>query len=161
MSCGVGRKRSSDLTLLRLRQRPAVAALTWPLAWELSYVTGETLKRHTHKKRLALTLPFLSHFPPYSSTNPVRVCLLSTPQCSLSVTYKFSCQSFVSYPDSQECPYLSPYQPNLTHLSIFSSNTTYTSWNFPAPITFPVCISILLQLALLHWLHPVLYKMYF
>ena len=35
--CGVGRRRSSDLTLLWLWHRPAAAALIQPLAWELSY----------------------------------------------------------------------------------------------------------------------------
>ena len=47
MSCGVGHRRSSDLTWLWLWLwcRPAAAALTPPLAWELPYVVaGVALK---------------------------------------------------------------------------------------------------------------------
>ena len=45
MSCGVGRRHGSDLTLLWLRCRPAAAAPIRPLAWEPPYATGAALKR--------------------------------------------------------------------------------------------------------------------
>ena len=45
MSCGVGRRRSSDPTLLWLWHRLAAVAPMGPLAWELPYVTSAALKR--------------------------------------------------------------------------------------------------------------------
>ena len=50
MSCGVGRRCSSDSALLWLWCRPAATALIGPLAWELSYAQGAALKRHERKK---------------------------------------------------------------------------------------------------------------
>ena len=45
MSCGVGLRSSSDPTLLWLWGRPAAAArFNQPLAQELPYATGATLK---------------------------------------------------------------------------------------------------------------------
>ena len=38
MSCGVGRRRGSDLTLLWLWRRPAAIVPIQPLAWEPPYV---------------------------------------------------------------------------------------------------------------------------
>ena len=40
MSCGVGRRRGSDPTLLWLWRRPAATALIRPLAWEPPYAAG-------------------------------------------------------------------------------------------------------------------------
>ena len=40
VSCGVGRRRSSDPALLWLWCRPAATALIGPLAWEPPYVAG-------------------------------------------------------------------------------------------------------------------------
>ena len=45
MSCGVGRRRSLDPTLLWLWRRLAATALIQPLAWELPYAAGTTLKK--------------------------------------------------------------------------------------------------------------------
>ena len=45
MSCGVGRRRGSDLVLLWLWCRPAAAALIRPLAWEPPCAAGVALKR--------------------------------------------------------------------------------------------------------------------
>ena len=45
MSCGVGRRRGSNPVLLWLWPKPAAAALIGPLAWELPYAAGMTLKR--------------------------------------------------------------------------------------------------------------------
>ena len=45
MSCGVGRRRGSDLALLWLWRRLAAAALIRPLAWEPPCVVGGALKR--------------------------------------------------------------------------------------------------------------------
>ena len=50
MSCGVGRRRGSDLALLWLWRRLAAIALTKPLAWEPLYVTGMALKGQKDKK---------------------------------------------------------------------------------------------------------------
>ena len=49
-SCGVGLRRGSDLALLWLWCRPAVAAPIPPLAEELLYVTGEAVKRNQKNK---------------------------------------------------------------------------------------------------------------
>ena len=48
MSCGVGRRCSSDPALLWLWHRPAARALFRPLAWEPPYAASAALKRHTH-----------------------------------------------------------------------------------------------------------------
>ena len=45
MSCSVGQRLSLDLVWLWLWHRLAAAAPIRPLAWELSYATGATLKR--------------------------------------------------------------------------------------------------------------------
>ena len=50
MSCGVGRRRSSDLTLLWLWHRPVAAALIRPLAWEPPYATGAAQEKTKKKK---------------------------------------------------------------------------------------------------------------
>ena len=51
MSCGVGRRRGSDLELLWLWHRPAATAPNGPLAWEPPYVMAAALKRQKKKKR--------------------------------------------------------------------------------------------------------------
>ena len=51
MSCGVGRRRSSGLTLLWLWRRPKAAPLIQPLAWELQYAMGAAQKRKKKKKK--------------------------------------------------------------------------------------------------------------
>ena len=51
MSCGVGRRRSLDPALLRLRCRPAAVALIEPLAWEPPYASGVALKRQKDKQQ--------------------------------------------------------------------------------------------------------------
>ena len=54
MSCGLGRRHSSDPTLLWLWHRPAAAALIQPLAWELPYTTDAAdaaLKSQKQKKK--------------------------------------------------------------------------------------------------------------
>ena len=48
MSCGIGRRRSSDLALLWLWCRPAAAALIGPLAWEPPYAVGAALKKKNY-----------------------------------------------------------------------------------------------------------------
>ena len=50
MRCGVGHRHSSDPLLPWLWPRPAVAAPTQPLAWELPYTAGVALKRQKRKK---------------------------------------------------------------------------------------------------------------
>ena len=57
MSCGVGHRRSSDLVLLWLWDRPAVIAAIRPLAWQLPYVQGVSLKRKKNDEYLATDLP--------------------------------------------------------------------------------------------------------
>ena len=50
MSCGVGHRCGSDLVLLWLWCRPAVAAPIGPLARELPYATGAALKSKKRRK---------------------------------------------------------------------------------------------------------------
>ena len=45
MSCGVGRRLSSNLVLLWLWCRLAAVALIGPIAWEPPYAAGAALKR--------------------------------------------------------------------------------------------------------------------
>ena len=57
MSCGVGRKRSSDPALLWLWRRPAATAPIRALAWEPPYAAGapeEVAKRQKKKKIMGL-----------------------------------------------------------------------------------------------------------
>ena len=56
MSCGVGHRCGSDLSLLWLLYRLAVAALIQPPAWELPHPAGAALKRKRKKKKLAFLL---------------------------------------------------------------------------------------------------------
>ena len=51
MSCSVGRRHGSDPALLWLWHRPAAAAPTQPLAWELPCAVGMTLKSKKKEKR--------------------------------------------------------------------------------------------------------------
>ena len=51
MSCGVGRRRSSDPTLLWLWRRLVTATLTHPLARQLPYATGVVMKRKMKKRK--------------------------------------------------------------------------------------------------------------
>ena len=48
VSCGVGRRGSSDPALRWLWCRPAATTLIRPLAWEPPYATGITLKKQKH-----------------------------------------------------------------------------------------------------------------
>ena len=66
MSCGVGHRRSLDLTLLWLWCRLAATALIRPLAWELPYAMGAALKSK-RKKVLA------SFVQKYNFKNPQRI----------------------------------------------------------------------------------------
>ena len=50
VSCGVGRRRGSELTLLWLWCRPADVALIQPVAWELPNAMGAALKSKKKKK---------------------------------------------------------------------------------------------------------------
>ena len=51
MSCGVGRRRGSDLALLWLCRRPAAVALIRPLAREPPYAVSAALKRQKKPKK--------------------------------------------------------------------------------------------------------------
>ena len=51
MSCGVGRRRSSDLALLCLWCRLAAVTPTGPLAWEPPHAVGVALKSKKKKKK--------------------------------------------------------------------------------------------------------------
>ena len=53
MSCGVGRKRGSDLMLLLLWYRLTAGALMRPLAWEPPYAKSEALKKKQKKKNIS------------------------------------------------------------------------------------------------------------
>ena len=60
MSCGVVRRRGSDLALLWLWRRPATTALIRPLAWKPPYAVGAVLKKtkDKKKKKLKIDLPY-------------------------------------------------------------------------------------------------------
>ena len=51
MSCGVGRRHSSDPALLWLWHRPAAVAPIRPLDWELPQAASVALKRQKKKKK--------------------------------------------------------------------------------------------------------------
>ena len=51
VSCGVGRRCSWDLVLLCLWPRPAAIAVIRPLAWELPFASGVTLKTKKKKRQ--------------------------------------------------------------------------------------------------------------
>jgi len=51
VSCGVGRRHSSDPELLWLWRRPAATAPIGPLAWELPYAAGAALEKKKAKQR--------------------------------------------------------------------------------------------------------------
>ena len=51
MSCGVGRRPSSDPVLLWLWRQPAAIALIGPLAWEPPYATGAALEKAKRQKQ--------------------------------------------------------------------------------------------------------------
>ena len=50
MSCGVGRRRGSDLALLWLWHRLVTTAPIRPLAWEPPYAAGVALKQQQQKR---------------------------------------------------------------------------------------------------------------
>ena len=54
MSCGVGRRRSSNPALLWLRWRPAAAAPIGPLAWEPPYAAGAALEKEKKERECAI-----------------------------------------------------------------------------------------------------------
>ena len=51
MSCGVGRRRGSNLALLWLWRRPVATALIEPLAWEPPYAMGAAQEKKKKKKK--------------------------------------------------------------------------------------------------------------
>ena len=51
VSCGVGRRHGSDLTLLWLWRRPVAIASIGSLAWEPPYVVGMALEKDKRKKK--------------------------------------------------------------------------------------------------------------
>ena len=51
LSCGIGRRRGSDLVLLWLWRRLAAAALIEPLAWQLPSATSVALESKKKKKK--------------------------------------------------------------------------------------------------------------
>ena len=50
MSCGVGQRQGSDLTLLWLWCMPAAVAPIGPLTWEPPYVAGAPIRRQKKKR---------------------------------------------------------------------------------------------------------------
>ena len=61
MSCGVGRRCSSDPALLWLWHRPEAKAPIRPLAWEPPYAEGAALEKAKRKKKKNL-MPFAITF---------------------------------------------------------------------------------------------------
>ena len=62
MSCGVGHRHGLDLVWLWLWRRPAAAALIGPLARELPYAAGTTLKAKKKKKKKKILSACLHFF---------------------------------------------------------------------------------------------------
>ena len=56
VSCDVGRRHSSDGTLLWLWRRPMATALIRPLAWESPYAVGAALKRQKEIQKIKKNL---------------------------------------------------------------------------------------------------------
>ena len=67
MSCGVGRRCSSNLALLWLWFRPVAVAPIQPLAWELPHAVGAALKRGINKAEPRV--PVVAH----RVKNPARI----------------------------------------------------------------------------------------
>ena len=74
MSCGVCHRPGLDPELLLLWNRPAVAALILPLAWELPHAMGAALKRQRTKKKL-VDLFILYPIRNFNIT-PIKFCFL-------------------------------------------------------------------------------------
>ena len=76
MSCGAGRRRSSNPALLWLWRGPAATALIRPLAWETPCTASTTLekKKEKEKKKLKLSTRFFIYkniyFPERHHFNP-------------------------------------------------------------------------------------------
>ena len=68
MSCGVGRRRGSDPTLLWLWRRPVATAPIGPLAWEPPCATGVALKSKKTNKTQKSGVPVVAQW----LTNPTR-----------------------------------------------------------------------------------------
>ena len=67
MSCGVGRRHSSDLAWLWLWCRLVATAPIGPLAWEPLYATGAALKRKEKKRNVAGSLIKWKGTEPYKT----------------------------------------------------------------------------------------------
>ena len=76
MSCGAGRRRSSDLVLLCLWHRPAATAPIQPLAWKPPYAASMALKRHTQSPRSIIPdhLPYARHTVCLQQSTVGRAC---------------------------------------------------------------------------------------
>ena len=55
VSCGIGRRHSSDPVLLWLWCRPVATALMGPLAWELPYALGAAQEMVKKKKKKVIS----------------------------------------------------------------------------------------------------------
>ena len=62
MSCGVGRRRSSDPELLRLWCRLEATDLIRSLAWKPPYAAGEALEKRKKKKKKKKNLIVKANF---------------------------------------------------------------------------------------------------
>ena len=82
VSCGVGSRCGSDLSLLWLWHRAAAVALIQPLAWELPYAAGAALKSKKKKKNSSAphsipTIQFMMF--PFADASAVVVLMASKP----------------------------------------------------------------------------------
>ena len=102
MSCGVGRGRSSDPTLLQLWHRPAGTVPIGPLAWEPPYARGggpRKRQKDQKKKKRNIVL---------QDSNILLMQMqngTATLEDSLAVSYKTQ--------------HIIRYNPAITHLSIY------------------------------------------
>ena len=91
MSCGVGRRRGSDLVLLWQWCRLAATDLIIPLAWELLYAAYAAQKKKKKKKKKDIQNPLPSHTS-FSTLQPLFILLSSTPKSDIAVHLLTACQ---------------------------------------------------------------------
>ena len=89
MSCCVGHRYSSNSTLLWPWCRPAAATMIRPLAWELPYALGVTLKRQnqTNKKHMVTCFDL--------SSNLIFFLLLYSAVFSIRSKHSLSCPKII------------------------------------------------------------------
>ena len=79
MTCGVGRRCSSDPALLWLWRRPVATALIRPLVWESPYATGAALEKAKRQKKKYIYIYIYIYINCTYLVFPVMLQLLTSP----------------------------------------------------------------------------------